>query len=84
MTLEAILIWVIVGAVAGILADMVVGGIGVGLLGAIIVGIIGAFIGGWLFNALGIVTGSNILWDILVAFVGAVILLLIIRLVRRA
>lgn len=84
MTLEAVLIWVIVGAVAGILADMVVGGIGVGLLGAIIVGIIGAFIGGWLFSALGIVTGTNILWDILVAFVGAVILLLIIRLVRRA
>ena len=84
MTLEAVLIWIIVGAVAGILADMVVGGIGVGLLGAIIVGIIGAFIGGWLFSALGIATGTNILWDILVAFVGAVVLLLIIRLVRRA
>lgn len=84
MDIQTILIWIVIGAVAGILADLVVGGIGVGLLGAIVVGIIGAFIGGWLFAALGVGVGGGIIWQIIVAFVGAVVLLLIIRLLRRA
>jgi uncharacterized membrane protein YeaQ/YmgE (transglycosylase-associated protein family) len=84
MTLETLLLWIIVGAVAGLLADAVVGGIGVGLVGAILVGIIGGIIGGWLFSALNISTSGGIIWDIIVSFVGAVVLLLVLRGLRRA
>jgi uncharacterized membrane protein YeaQ/YmgE (transglycosylase-associated protein family) len=84
MDATSLLVWIVVGAIAGLLADAVVKGIGVGLVGAILVGIIGALIGGWLFAALGVGVGLGILGDILVAFVGAVVLLLIIRAVRGA
>jgi uncharacterized membrane protein YeaQ/YmgE (transglycosylase-associated protein family) len=83
MTLESLLVWIIVGGIAGLLADAVVKGIGVGLVGAILVGILGAVIGGWLFSALGVGLGAGILGSIVVAFVGAVILLLIVRAIRR-
>jgi uncharacterized membrane protein YeaQ/YmgE (transglycosylase-associated protein family) len=80
-----ILAWIIVGLIAGFLAKSVVPGEGPGgLIGDIIVGIVGALIGGWVFQAFGHfgVTGLN-LWSILVAFVGAVILLLILRALTR-
>ena len=83
MSLEAILIILLVGAVAGWLAGLIVRGGGFGLIGDIIVGIIGAFIAHWLFPKLGIQLGSGILRSILDATVGAVILLLVIRLIRR-
>jgi uncharacterized membrane protein YeaQ/YmgE (transglycosylase-associated protein family) len=84
MTLETIVIWIIVGLVAGVLASAVVGS-GLGLLGDIIVGIIGAFVGGWLFRAIGIsLPIGGVIGTIVVAFVGAVLLLLLIRLFRRA
>lgn len=78
--LGAILTWIIVGAIAGWLASLVVRGGGMGLVGDIIVGIIGGVIGGIILAALGGsgVTGFNI-WSIIVAFIGAVILLLILR-----
>jgi uncharacterized membrane protein YeaQ/YmgE (transglycosylase-associated protein family) len=79
----SIIVWIIVGAIAGWLADLVVKGISLGLLGKILVGIIGAVLGGWLFGALGISIGTGLLSDIVVAFIGAVILLLIVRAVRR-
>jgi uncharacterized membrane protein YeaQ/YmgE (transglycosylase-associated protein family) len=73
-----------VGLVAGVLASVVVGGIGYGILGDIIVGIVGAFIGGWLFSALGVTSPvGGIVGTILVAFIGAVVLLLIVRAIRR-
>lgn len=84
MDLQTIIIWIIIGGIAGLLADLVVRGIGVGLLGAIIVGILGAILGGWLFSLLGIGVGMGILGSIITAFVGAVILLLIVRAFRRA
>ena len=84
MGLEAIVIWLLIGAVAGWLAGIIVKGGGFGLPGDIIVGIIGAFIGGWLFGQLGIFVGAGIIGVILSATVGAVVLLLIIKLVRRA
>ena len=76
-----ILAWIIVGGVAGLLASVVVQGGGLGVLGDIIVGIVGAFIGGFVMNALGYAgaTGFN-LWSVFVAFIGAVILLIIVRL----
>jgi uncharacterized membrane protein YeaQ/YmgE (transglycosylase-associated protein family) len=83
-----ILAWIVVGIIAGFLAKAVVPGEGPGgVLGDLVVGVIGALLGGWLFNMFGHIgaTGIN-LWSILVAFVGGVVLLLIIRLLtgRRA
>ena len=71
--------WLIVGAIAGWLASMVVRS-RLGLIGDIIVGIVGAFIGGFLFNLVGAsgTTGFNI-WSVFVSFVGAVVLLGAIR-----
>jgi uncharacterized membrane protein YeaQ/YmgE (transglycosylase-associated protein family) len=84
MTLETILIWILVGAVAGWLAGLVVRGFGFGLIGNIIVGIVGAFLGGWLFGQLGFSIGAGIINTIFTAFIGAVVLLLIVRVFKRA
>ena len=76
-----IITWIVVGLIAGWLAGLVVKGGGFGVIGNIIVGIIGGVLGGWiatsLFNMGAGVDGINI-WSILVAFVGAVVLLLIV------
>jgi uncharacterized membrane protein YeaQ/YmgE (transglycosylase-associated protein family) len=78
-----ILTWLIVGLVAGLLASYVVGG-GYGLLGDIVVGIIGAFIGGWIFAKMGWhAPFGGLPGTIFVAFIGAVVLLLLLRLIRR-
>lgn len=82
--LESLIIWLIVGAVAGWLAGQVVRGGGFGLVGDIIVGIVGGLIAGWLLPRLGIFIAAGIVGAIIDAFIGAVILLLILRLVRRA
>jgi len=81
---ESFIIWIIVGAIAGWLAGMVVKGGGFGLIGDIVVGIVGAVIAGWLLPQIGIVIGSGIIAAIIDAFIGAVILLVIIKLVKRA
>ncbi len=79
-----ILTWLIVGLIAGVLASLVMGGTGYGLIGDIVIGIVGAFVGGWLFRMLGVaVPLGGIAGTILVAFVGAVVLLFLIRLIRR-
>jgi uncharacterized membrane protein YeaQ/YmgE (transglycosylase-associated protein family) len=83
MDAEGIIIWLIVGAIAGWLAGMVVKGGGFGLIGDIIVGIIGALIAGWLLPQIGIVIGGGIISSIINAFIGAVILLIILRLIKR-
>lgn len=78
------LTWIIVGLIAGVLASLVMGGSGVGIIGDIIVGIVGAFIGGWLFGKLGLSSPfGGLPGTIFVAFIGAVVLLFILRLVRR-
>jgi uncharacterized membrane protein YeaQ/YmgE (transglycosylase-associated protein family) len=77
------LIWIIVGLVAGVLASMVMGGTGYGLVGDIIIGIVGAFVGGWLFSQLGVSTPfGGLPGTIFVAFIGAVVLLFVLRLIR--
>jgi len=79
----SILAWIVVGLVAGVLASLVMGGTGYGIIGDIVIGIVGAFIGGWLFTTLGIATPLGGLGGtIFVAFIGAVVLLLILRLIR--
>jgi uncharacterized membrane protein YeaQ/YmgE (transglycosylase-associated protein family) len=80
-----ILAWIIVGLVAGLLASFVMGGIGYGLIGDIIVGIVGAFVGGWLFSKMGwSAPFGGLAGTIFVAFIGAVLLLFILRLLRGA
>jgi uncharacterized membrane protein YeaQ/YmgE (transglycosylase-associated protein family) len=84
MPVESLLIWLLVGAVAGWIAGAVVKGGGFGLLGDIVVGILGAFIAGWLFPRLGVSIGVGIISVIVSAAIGAIILLLLVRLIRRA
>src|SRR5262245_21714603 len=84
MTLQALIILIIVGAIAGWLAGVIVKGVGFGLVGNIIVGIVGAFIGTWVLGALGVMIGGGIIASIINATIGAVILLLIISFVKRA
>jgi uncharacterized membrane protein YeaQ/YmgE (transglycosylase-associated protein family) len=83
MTVEAIIIFLIVGAVAGWLAGVVMKGFGFGLIGNIIIGIIGAAIASWLFPRLGISLGGGIVGAIIAATVGAILLLFVIGLVKR-
>lgn len=84
MTAETLIIWLVVGAVAGWLAGLIVRGGGFGLVGNIIVGIIGAFLGGWLLANFGVAFGTGIINTILTATLGAVVLLLIARVIKRA
>jgi len=83
MSVEAIVIVLIVGAIAGWLAGLIVRGAGFGLIGDIIVGIVGAFIAGWLLPRLGIAIGGGFIGSIINATIGAVILLFVIGLIRR-
>jgi uncharacterized membrane protein YeaQ/YmgE (transglycosylase-associated protein family) len=76
---EHLLVWILVGIVAGFLAGKVMTGHGFGLIVDLLVGIVGAFIGGYLAGQLGLAV-SGIAGEIVVAFVGAVILLLVLRL----
>ncbi|QKC81538.1 GlsB/YeaQ/YmgE family stress response membrane protein [Mesorhizobium sp. NZP2077] len=78
---ESIIVIVLVGLIAGWLAGKIVRGAGYGLIGDIIIGIIGAFIGDWLLPRLGIHLGSGTVSSIVNATIGAIVLLLIIRLV---
>jgi uncharacterized membrane protein YeaQ/YmgE (transglycosylase-associated protein family) len=80
----SILAALVIGAIAGWLAGLIVRGAGFGLLGNIVVGIIGALVAGWLLPKLGVVLASGTLGSILDATVGAVIVLVILSLVRRA
>jgi uncharacterized membrane protein YeaQ/YmgE (transglycosylase-associated protein family) len=83
MSLETILLWIVVGLIAGWLASAVVGG-GYGVIGDIVVGVVGAFLGGIIFRALNIGTPfGGLPGTIFVAFIGAVLLLLLLRLIRR-
>jgi uncharacterized membrane protein YeaQ/YmgE (transglycosylase-associated protein family) len=80
---HGIIAWLIIGAIAGWLAGVLVKGGGFGLIVDIIVGIVGAFIGGWLAGVLHISVGGGWISSIITAVVGAVILLFVIRLIRR-
>jgi uncharacterized membrane protein YeaQ/YmgE (transglycosylase-associated protein family) len=82
MSSESLLIILMVGLVAGWLAAQIVQGTGFGLIGDLIIGVAGAFIGGWLLPQLGIHLGSGTVSAVIYATIGAVILLLIMRLVR--
>ena len=83
MDITSIVIFLVVGAIAGWLAGVVMKGGGFGLVGDIVVGIVGAVIGGWLFGLFGI-TAGGLVGAIITAFVGACVLLFVIRLIKKA
>jgi uncharacterized membrane protein YeaQ/YmgE (transglycosylase-associated protein family) len=84
MSAEILVVWILIGALAGYLAGLIVRGFGFGVIGNIVIGILGAILGGWLFGAAGLVILPGILNAILTATIGAVVLLLIVRLIKRA
>ena len=83
MAIQALLVWMLVGLVAGWLASLFLGG--KGLIRYIIVGMIGSIVGGYLFAAAGIDVeiGNKLISDILVAAVGAVVVILIARIIAK-
>ena len=83
MEAHGIIVWLIIGALAGWLAGKLVRGGGFGLIGDMVVGIVGAVIGGWLAGALGVSIGSGFIASVITAIIGAVILLVILRAIRR-
>ncbi|MBU0784709.1 MAG: GlsB/YeaQ/YmgE family stress response membrane protein [Gammaproteobacteria bacterium] len=80
----SLLVFLIVGIVAGWLAGLLVKGGGFGLLGDLVVGVIGAFVGGYIFNSLGVSSGGGLIGSIVVATIGAIVLLVLIRFIKRA
>ena len=82
MTISALIWFLLIGLIAGWLAGKVVRGGGYGVVGDMIVGVIGAFLGGWLFSLIGIAAGG-LIGSIITAFVGAVVLILILRAIKR-
>ncbi len=82
MLIPTWLAWIIIGILAGFIASKIVDKSGKGLLVDLLLGIVGALIGGWLFGVMGIVAGGWI-GSLVTATVGAIVLLLIVRLIRR-
>ena len=83
MDLTSLLLFLLIGLVAGWLASRIMGSGGYGLVGDLIIGVIGAFLGGWLFSLLHISLGG-ILGSLVTAVAGALVLLWVLRLIRRA
>lgn len=83
MSSEHLLLFLVLGIVAGFLAGKIMKGSGFGLVGDLIVGVIGSFIGVWVFGLLGISSGGFI-GLLIAAVVGSLLLLYIVRLVKRA
>jgi uncharacterized membrane protein YeaQ/YmgE (transglycosylase-associated protein family) len=81
MTILAVLV---IGAIAGWLAGLIVRGAGFGLIGNIVIGIVGALVASWILPRLGVSLGAGTIRDIVNATIGAVIVLVILSLVRRA
>lgn len=81
--LWAILIWIIIGGIAGWIASKIVTGGGMGLAGNVVLGIVGAVVAGWLLPAIGIGLGGGIFGAIITAAIGAIVVLLAISLVKR-
>jgi uncharacterized membrane protein YeaQ/YmgE (transglycosylase-associated protein family) len=75
MTLELFVMWVLVGLLAGWLAGFVMKGGGYGLIGDIVLGLVGSLLGSWIFRALGVAVGAGLFIAVVVAFIGAVLVI---------
>lgn len=84
MPIEAFAIWLLIGAVSGWMAGIVVEGGGLGLIGDMVVGILGSFIAGYVLPRLGIHIGSGLLPHIINGAIGGIMLLLVVSVIRRA
>jgi uncharacterized membrane protein YeaQ/YmgE (transglycosylase-associated protein family) len=83
MTVEQLVVFLLIGGVAGWLAGLIMKGGGFGIVGNIIAGVIGAVLGGWLFEVLGISVGGTWVGALVTATAGAVVLLFAIGLIRK-
>ncbi len=83
MDVTSLVIFLLIGLVAGWLAGMIVKGGGFGLIGDMIIGVVGAFLGGYLFGLAGISAGGGLVGSIITALVGAIVLIFIVRLIKR-
>ncbi len=83
MSVMGLIIWLLIGAIAGWLAGLIMKGGGFGVVGNIVVGIVGAAIAGAILPRLGLYIGGGALGDIINAVIGACILLFIIGLIKR-
>ena len=83
MSIENLIVWIVVGAVAGIALNILMGGMRMGLGGAILIGIVGAMISGWALDAFGIQLLSGLIGTIVEALIGSVVLLLLFGVFRR-
>lgn len=77
MELETLIIWVVVGAIAGAILNGIIGGMRMGLIGAMGIGILGAILSGWAFDYFGIAILSGMIGTAIEALIGSVVLLLI-------
>jgi uncharacterized membrane protein YeaQ/YmgE (transglycosylase-associated protein family) len=82
MAIESLIIWLVIGAIAGWLAGQIMRGGGFGLVGDIVVGIVGAVVGGWLLPRIGVFVLGGMLGEILNAVIGACLVLFVARLFK--
>ena len=83
MDITSLLIFLLIGAIAGWIAGSVMKGKGYGIIGNMVIGIIGAVIGGFIFGLLGISAGG-LIGSLITATVGAIALIFVIRLIKKA
>lgn len=83
MQTYSVLIWLVIGGVAGWLAGLIMNGGGYGLIGDIIIGIIGSVVAGWLFGTYFLPMGGGVAGAIIASTIGAVVLIFVVRLIRR-
>jgi uncharacterized membrane protein YeaQ/YmgE (transglycosylase-associated protein family) len=84
MTITQLIAWIVVGGLAGYAANEIVGGVKrLGIVSAVIIGVIGGFIGGWVLSLLHAYVGGGLIGEVITSFIGAVILLLVLRYIRR-
>ena len=79
-----VIVWLIVGAIAGWLAGVIVKGGGFGLIGNIVIGIIGAIVAGWVLPLFGVLIGGGFFAQVINAAIGAIIVLLVVAFIQRA
>ena len=82
MAIESLLIWLVIGAIAGWLAGQIMKGSGFGLVGDIVIGIVGAVVGGWLLPRIGVFVLGGMLGEVLSAVIGACVVLFLVRLFK--
>jgi uncharacterized membrane protein YeaQ/YmgE (transglycosylase-associated protein family) len=79
-----LIVWIVVGLIAGWAAGKIMKGSGYGVLGDIVLGILGGIIGGWILGVLGLYSGGGLIPSILTAIVGAVLLVALVRMIKKA